>query len=61
VRSRLKISIFRINKITQAKYKVSFFYTAWNSMNASCDASSRMNFEGTNEGLNVRDNTGLPY
>jgi hypothetical protein len=55
VRSRLKIPIFRINKITQAKYKVPFFYTGWKSMNASFDASSRMNFEGTIEGLNIRE------
>jgi hypothetical protein len=57
VRSKLKISIFRINKITQAKYKVPFFYTGWKSMNVSCDASSRMHFEETNEGLNIRENT----
>jgi hypothetical protein len=56
VRSSLKVSIFRINKITQAKYKVPFFYTGWKSMNTSCDASSRMNYEGVNEGLNIRKN-----
>jgi hypothetical protein len=61
VRSRLKISIFRINKMKQAKYKVPFFYTGWKSMNVSCDASSRMNFEGINEGLNIRENTHLSY
>jgi hypothetical protein len=44
---------------TQAKYKVPFFYTGWKSMNASCDASSRMNFEGTTEGLNIRENYGV--
>lgn len=45
----------------QAKYKVPFFYTGWKSMNVSCDASSRMNFEGINEGLNIRENTHLSY
>jgi hypothetical protein len=52
VRNDLKISIFRINELAQTKYKVPLFYT----MNASCDASNRMNFEGTSEGLNTREN-----
>jgi len=56
VRCRLNISIFSINKIIQSKYKVPFFYTGWNSTNASCDATSRMNFEGKNDRLNIREN-----
>jgi hypothetical protein len=56
VRSRLIISVLRINKITQAIYKVPFFYKGWKSMNVSCDDSNRMNFEGTNEGLSIREN-----